>query len=120
MVNNKIEDASDIPKIRKALPIITWTEYFSNFLHRNFGVINIPLSYVISELDTVPTVELLMMRGKSYSEDYGFLVKEIKMIASHNNPNYKEDNSKLYYYIEEATRTTSYTASINPYQKNIN
>ena len=39
------------------------------------------------------------------------------MIASHTHPHFKEDNSKVYYYIHEATRTTSYDASIKPYHK---
>ena len=39
--------------------------------------------------------------------------------ASHTHPRFKEDNSKVHYYIQESTRRTRYSASINPYQ-NIN
>ena len=46
--------------------------------------------------------------------------KEIIMRASHTHPHFKEDNSKVYYYIEETTRTTSYAASVKPYQKKNN
>ena len=37
--------------------------------------------------------------------------------ASHDHPLYKGDNAKVYYYLEEATRSTSYAASIKPYQR---
>ena len=43
--------------------------------------------------------------------------KDIIMRASHTHPYFKEEKSKFYYYIEMATRTTSYAASINLYQK---
>ena len=46
--------------------------------------------------------------------------KDLVMRASHTHPNFKEDNSNLYYYIEKATRSPRYAASINPYHKNNN
>ena len=55
-----------------------------------------------------------MSRGESYSEENGSVENSLIMRASHNHPHLKEENSKVYYYIEEATITTKYTASIKP------
>ena len=37
--------------------------------------------------------------------------------ASHNHPLFREDNAEVYYLLEEATRGTSYAASLKPYQR---
>jgi hypothetical protein len=37
--------------------------------------------------------------------------------ASHDDPLFNEDNSKVYFFLEEATRGTQYAASIKPYQR---
>ena len=47
----------------------------------------LPLYYVIRELDTVPDVSPPMMRGKSHSEEHGYLEREIIMRAYHIHPN---------------------------------
>ena len=43
----KMEDAPEVPKITKALPIIKWTEAFQDYLNRHIGNCSIPLSYII-------------------------------------------------------------------------
>ena len=73
----KGEDASGMPNIRKALPIIKWNEYFTQFLHRNVGKRKIPLSCVIHESDTVTGVAPKMARGKANSAEHGSMEKEI-------------------------------------------
>ena len=39
------------------------------------------------------------------------------MRASHNHPNYRVDNEKVYFKLEEATRGTRYAASLKPFQR---
>ena len=114
------EDVSDVPNTRKALTIIKWTESFSNFLHRTVVERNISLYYVIRKSDTVTGVEPTMARGKSNPEKHGSVEKELIKISSNTHPYFKEDNSKVYFYIEEAKSTTCYAASINPLQNNNN
>ena len=46
--------------------------------------------------------------------------KEIIISASHTQPHFKEDNSNVYYYTEEAASTMIYATSINPYHNNNN
>ena len=67
LVNRKVEGVSDVPKIHKAVPIINWTEFFTNFLHQTVGEMNILLSCVIREWDTVPCVAPPMAIVESYS-----------------------------------------------------
>jgi hypothetical protein len=43
------EDTPDVPKIMKTLPIMNWTEAFTDFLDRVIGVRTIPLCCVIRE-----------------------------------------------------------------------
>ena len=43
----KDENDLDVPKITKALPIMKWSEAFSDFLNRVIGARMIPLAYVI-------------------------------------------------------------------------
>ena len=56
-----------MPNIHKAVPIINWKEYFTNFIHHTVGEINILLSYAIREWDTVPGVAPTMVIVESYS-----------------------------------------------------
>ena len=79
MVKRKGQDISDVSKISKAPPIIKWTEYFAGFIHPTVCEINISLSYVIHESDTLPGVAPQIMKGKSYSEDNGYVEKELIM-----------------------------------------
>ena len=65
-------------------------------------------------------VALPMIRGKSYSEEHGYIEKEIIIRASHTHPYFKEEKSKVYQYIEKETSTTSYAALIKPYHKKKN
>eukprot|EP00957_Ditylum_brightwellii_P059998 4554792-Ditylum_brightwellii.AAC.1 len=50
------EEAPDVPKITKALPVIRWTEAFSDYLHRVVGRRLIPLAYVIRNDVAVPRI----------------------------------------------------------------
>ena len=110
MVKSNVDDASDVPKISKTHLIIKWTEYIANFLHQTVGERNIRFSCVIRELDTVPGVAPPMVRCESYSEENGYMDKDLIIRASHTHPHLKEYNSKVYYYIEEAARTMIYAA----------
>ena len=63
LFKRKGEDVSAVTKNSKALSITKWMEYFAGFLHQPGGERNIPFSYVIRELDTVPGVAPLFYRG---------------------------------------------------------
>ena len=115
--DRKKEDIPDVPKISKALPVIKWTESFQDFLNRVIGVRCIPLSYVIREQEAVPAATPGLAPNQPHSIEHGSVEAELIARASHTHPLYRDDNSQVYYYIEEATRSTSYAASIKPFQR---
>ena len=116
----KDKDAPDIPKITRSLTIMKWTEAFSDFLSRVVGTRTIPLSYVIRSNDTVPANTPPLATNQPHSTEHGSVEAELVARASHTHANFRDDNAQVYYYIEEATRGTSYSASIKPYQRTKN
>jgi hypothetical protein len=115
--DRKKEDTPDIPKISRALPVTKWTEAFTDFLHRVLGARLIVLYYVIRADVAVPAAEPPMATGQPYSEEHGSVEAEMIARASHVHALFREDNAKVYYYLEEATRGTTYAASIKPFQR---
>ena len=116
MKSRKYDDKTDVPVISKALPVIKWTESFDDFISRTIGVRMIPLSYVTRENETVPAACPPLKTSKPHSELHGSVELDLVNRASHDDPLFNEDNSKVYFFLEEATRGTQYAASIKPYQ----
>ena len=112
-------DEPDVPMISKALPIIKWTEAFRDYLHRIIGVRTIPLAYVIRPEATIPPIgaQAAGTAGTPHSVQHEAIDAEMIARASHGHPLFREDNSSVYYKLEEATRATSYAALIKPYQR---
>ena len=110
--------APKVPKITKTLPIIRWTEAFSDFLHRVIGIRKIPLAYVIRDEVAVEAINNCpRMADCPHSTKHGSIEDELIARASHGHPTYREDNQAVYYHLEEATRSTPYAASIKPFQR---
>ena len=114
------EDTPDVPKISKALPIIKWMEAFQDHLHRVIGVRMIPLAYVARQDEDVPAVAPPLMAGQPHSELHGSIEGEMIARASHTHAMFRDDNAAVFYTLEEATRSTSYAASIKPFQRTKN
>lgn len=113
----KSEDDPDVPKITKSLPIIKWTEAFDDFLSRTVGSRTIPLAYVTRDSSAVPAVAPPMEMNKPHSLEHGSVEGDLIARASHNHALFRDDNAKVYYLLEEATRGTPYAASLKPYQR---
>ena len=77
----------------------------------------IPLSYVTREHEMVPAACPALKANKPHSELHGSVELDLVNRASHDDPLFNEDNSKVYFFLEEATRGTQYAASIKPYQR---
>ena len=58
-----------------------------------------------------------LMEDAYCAEDAGSLEEELSRRSSHNNPLFKEDNASVCHFLEEATRSTAYSASKKPSQK---
>jgi hypothetical protein len=115
--SRKEEKSPDVPTIRKALPVIKWVEAFDDFLTRTVGVQTIPLSYVTQETETVPATCPPLKANKPHSKEFGLVELDLVNRALHDDPLYDADNSKVYFFLEEATRGRQYAASIKPYQR---
>ena len=115
--DRKDEDDPDVPKITKALPIVKWTEAFQDFLHRVIGARMIPLGYVIRIEPQFPGPAPTLAPNQPHSAEHGSVESELIARASHTHALFRDDNSVVYYDLEEATRGTSYAASIKPFQK---
>ena len=114
--DRKDEDDPDVPTITKALPIIKWTEAFQDFLHRVIGARMIPLAYVVRIDPQVPGIAPTLAPNQPQSTEHGSVEGELIARASHTHALFRDDNSVVYYHLEEATRGTSYPASINSFQ----
>ena len=114
--NRKDEDDPDVPKIAKALPIIKWTEAFQDFLNRVIGARMIPLAYVIQIDPHVPGPAPTLAPNQPHSTEHGSVEGELIARVSRTHVLFRDDNSVVYYHLEEATRGTSYAASIKPFQ----
>ena len=114
------EDIPDVPKISKNLVIMKWTEAFRDFLQRVVGARTIPLSYVIREPVTVLMPAPALVNNQPFGDSYESVEEEMTARASHTHALFRDDNAAVYYHIEEATRSTSYAASIKPFQRTKN
>ena len=94
-----------------------WTKAFSNFARRVIGTRTIPLSYVIRETVAVPAAAPPLMTNQPYAEVFGSAEEELIDRATHTHPLYRDDNTSLYFYLEEATRSKMYTSSIQRFSR---
>ena len=113
----KGEDSPETHKISKALPVIKWMEAFQDFLNRKIGNRNIPLVYIIHDVPNPPAVAPPLAPGQPHSIEHGSVEAELIARASHTHALFRNDNSDLYFLLEEATQSTQYAASIKPFQR---
>jgi hypothetical protein len=101
----KEEDTPDVPKITKTLPVITWTETFTDFLDRVIGVRTIPLYYVIREEVQVPAETPPLATDQSHSTEHSSVEKELIARSSHQHPLFRGDNANVYHYLHQTLPT---------------
>ena len=112
----KGDDSRDVPKISKALLVIKWAEAFQDFLNRKIGNRNIPLVYIICDEPNPPAATLPLAAGQPHSIEHGSVESNLIARASHTHALFHNDNSDLYYLLEEATWGTQYATFIKPFQ----
>ena len=118
--DRKDKDPPDVPKITKALPVMKWTEAFQDYLTLRLGARTIPLSYVIRTTVDVPEDPPALMAGQPYSGEDGSVEDELVARASHAHALFKTDNMMVYSALEEATRGTTFSTSLKPFQRSKN
>jgi hypothetical protein len=72
--------------------------------------------YCTRETADVPA-EPPLATNQPFSAEHGSVEAELIAHASHNHPLFQQDNSDIYYGLEEATRGTIYATSIKPFQR---
>ena len=77
----------------------------------------IPLAYVIRIDPQVPGPAPTLAPNQPHSTEHGSVEGELIARASHTHALFRDDNSVVYYHLEEATKGTSYAASIKSFQK---
>ena len=77
----------------------------------------IPLAYVIRIDPQVPGLAPPLAPNQPHSTEHGSVEGELIARASHTHALFRDDNSVVYYHLEEATRGASYAASIKPFQR---
>ena len=88
-----------------------------NFLNRVIGARMIPLAYEIQIDPQVPGNAPPVAANQPHSTEHGSVDGELVARAPHTHALFRDDNSVVYYHLEEATRGTSYAASIKPFQR---
>ena len=99
----KGDDSPETPKISKVLPVIKWTEAFQDFLNRKIGNRNIPLADIIHDEPNPPAVAPPLAPGQPHSIKHGSVEVELIAQALHTHALFCNDNSDLYFLLEEAT-----------------
>ena len=116
----KDKDTPEVPKISKSLTIMKWTEACQDHLHRVIIVQMIPLAYVTRTNKNVPVVAPPLQVGHPHSEEHRSIEGDLIAHASHTHALFRDDNAAVYYALEEAMSSTSYAASIKPFQRSKN
>ncbi len=76
----------------------------------------IPLAYVVRAV-VVPPAPTALATNLPYSVEHGSVEGEMIARAPHTHPLFRDDNSTVYYLLEEATRGTTYAPTIKPFQR---
>ena len=95
------EETPDAPKITKELGILRWSEAFQDFLNRMIGLRMAPLAYVTRELVAEGGPRPAVVNNCPHSSEYLSVEGDLVAYATHAHPLYKDDNVKVYFYLEE-------------------
>ena len=114
--DRKDEDDPDVPKNTKPCQSSSGHED-SKIFNRVIGARMIPLVYVTRIDPQVPGSAPTLTPNQPHSTEHGSVEGELIARASHTHTFFRDDNSVVYYHLEEATRGTSYATSIKPFQR---
>jgi hypothetical protein len=65
----------------------------------------------------IPAAAPALAQNQPHFSEHESVTRELVARASHEHALFRDDNASVYHYLEEATRTTAYAASINPFQR---
>ena len=121
LTEKKKESDPETPKLTKALTAMKWAESFSDVMHRCIGSRTIPLSYVIrKDAAPEPVIAPVIAPAKPHAAEFDSIEEELTARASHTHPLFRDDNSALYFKLEEALRGTQFHPTIMKFQRTKN
>lgn len=83
----------------------------------------VPLAYAVRGEggdENVPTVVPALAPNQPYSVEHGLIKDELISRANHTDGLFRNNNTTVYFELEEATRGTQYAATIKPCQRTCN
>ena len=113
------DDTPSVPKVTKNLTITHWVDSFELHLEKCLGAHKVPLAYVIRERD-VPEAADALVAHRPYGARAGSITQELIMRASHDDPMYSHDNTRVYEMIEQAVRSTMYSSTLSGFKRSKN
>ena len=109
------EDPADLPACSKDVSIIQLLELVKEHLRSKLGVHEIPLSCVTRADPIVPTIGTISATFP-YSEGVDSFHEELIPRASHNHPNFAEDNGMVLDVLVACLKTTRHISDLKPFQ----
>ena len=114
--NKQAAVANDLPKVTRSLNIVPWTEAFQIYLEKTLGSRMIPLAYVTRDREVPPPLDALAT-NRPYGVNTGSVTKELIVRASHTHALFDNDNELVYDALEEALRSTQYSATLSTFKR---
>ena len=112
MKEKKDKAPPDAPnKYQKQMGIPKWMESFKIHVRAIIGVRDVPLLYVIRDLDIVPPAAPLTI-DQPHSVEHGTVEDELIARTSHSHPLFRNDNGEVFDLFETSLRGTNYSATI--------
>ena len=94
--------------------IVKWVSVFTDFCGTIIGVRDVPITYVFRSIIVVPDPPSPRLLSKPYSRRHGSVQAELIARVSHSHPVFNDDRARVFDFVEEATRGTSYSSTITP------
>ena len=110
------EDPADLQECSKDVSIIQLLELVTENLRSKLGIRKVPLSYVTRVDPTVPTI-CTISATFPYSEGVDSFHEEVITRASHNHPNFADDNGMVLDVLVSFLNTTRHMSDLKPFQK---
>ena len=110
------ENPADLPACSKDVSIINILELVTEHLRNKLKVGKILLSYFTKDDPTVPTIGTIYATFP-YSEGVDSFHEEIITRASHNHPNFADNNGMVLGVLVACLKTTRHMSDLKPFKK---
>ena len=110
------EDAISLPTYTSDLDTIKFLELVREHLRSKLGIRKIPLSYVVRKSVTVPIIRGIKQHFP-YSENVNSFHDDLIIRASHDHPNYSDDNAMVLDVLVACFKGSVHMSDLKPFQK---